>query len=434
MKFHEKLQNLKDLLSFQTPPAKGYAIESPLNELDDFSLLAVFDHVGLNELINLADISARFRDLIATHHMLPIYRINEKRSSFDATTTASVESDSITVSDFKTILLFLRHYGHLVTTLEFTTARFTDAEITAINEHIVEHCSTTLIEIDLVNPTALFLNETNVQFVQIKAVTITSFITWDSLRIHQIFPAMRRLTFVGSTYIPPLNHHFSHLESLTLSVDNDNQSIIVETLRLNQQLREFTIGNKISSEFLYQVSHLLPNLEVLNIGCSVYSQYLEARHIHFSSVRSFTLTVIGKASNIPERPLVTFDHLEHMRIHAMTITDVPMDLFHPNDALKSLALPQTMWTDTFVDLFGIVGRFPTLEELTIQWTNTLDENHVRQLLHASTTLKKLVFIAWSSRSSDDIAAIMPATWHLTHVISEKMLTINLYKLTFELDP
>lgn len=396
-------------------------------------MLSIFDYADLFELTSLAGVNDRFRDLIATHYMLPVYQVDRKAIRFVATSSPSVDSDAITFNSAKTIVQFVRHFGHLITKLKFSTTRFTAAATLTIDAHIAEHCAQTLHELDLVDPTAVLLNDTGATFERVHTLTIASFKPWQSLAIHRIYPAMRKLTFTASTHVPPLNRHFLPLTDLALSVDYDDPTQVLEILRLNGQLRAFSLTKVVSMAFLMQVSRLLANLEVLAIGFNLYGKrHLEARPIHFATVREFTLTVTGTASNIPERPLVTFGRLQHMRIDAMRITDVPMDLFERSETLQSLALPQTQWASTFVDLFGVVERMPALEQLTIFWTSRMHGDHVRRLIGAASALKRITFIAWNAGVSDDLAANMPAGWHLLHVQSERVSTL-LYRITFERD-
>lgn len=49
-----------------------------LDQLDDWSLLGIFDFLDYDEIINLAQASERFHQVILQRYMIPVFHIDEK--------------------------------------------------------------------------------------------------------------------------------------------------------------------------------------------------------------------------------------------------------------------------------------------------------------------------------------------------------------------
>lgn len=96
-------------------------------DLSDYALLDVFDTLELEELLHLAEMNCRFRELITRYYMINRFHIQERMLKvgaqlndglFDLSlfneTKIEFDHNSIMINDHIVLLRFLRNFGHLI--------------------------------------------------------------------------------------------------------------------------------------------------------------------------------------------------------------------------------------------------------------------------------------------------------------------------------
>ena len=95
-------------------PIEG-ANPSSLDDLDDFSLLSVFDWLSLHNLARLASLSPRYKELIVHHYFNGKYRLHKRIPQLSVHYGVSIDFEEDHVGLLMVTMKQCGHYGHCVT-------------------------------------------------------------------------------------------------------------------------------------------------------------------------------------------------------------------------------------------------------------------------------------------------------------------------------
>lgn len=385
--------------------------------MDDYSLLQIFDCLDINGLINLADISPGFRQLITDHYMIPIFRIHENTIHFSEAKPSETRG-GLVLTGYHTYLSFLRNFGHLVTVLEFAVLQGR-ASVT-IFDSIEHHCSDTLVELIMDRP-ILTINNTNQIFKKVIKLKLKYY--WaesDFSAIDKVFPALEELTVeISQPLQSDLARFFPNLKRL--HVIEDNLKVFADDgirkfIATNPQLRAFSLGRAPSYELSRFISENGKNLQELAIkyNSSVMSQYDEV--VHFDQITKLTIESEKYHRREEPNPMMAFPQLESLQINAKYTVLVPIELIQQhNISLKSLSFTKAIGTPgVYADILSESGPFQALEEIKLYWQASTGVQH---LMTDFETLKKITFIFYQRPGQplvlDELTSKLQGNWLLS---------------------
>lgn len=385
-----------------------------LDNLDDYSLLGIFDLLGFDELLNLSEVNDRFHQLIGNHYMLGKYNIDVKIVRLDLLSTQLAGYDEYRIGRYYTIQKFLKSFGHLVKKLKFLQPAFDDHRSGDISIQIAEYCSKTLNEIEVANTEVHLLSKTKQTFQNVNSVNIAYHNRiqraneLDNLQINRIYPNMDKLSFaaahIGLTSIAQKYPHLKHLEFHD-SFTEEHESL-EELIHLNPQLCSLTLTKFPRHAILQLASNNLLKLDTLALseypsgGLDSYK-----RTVHFHNVKKFVFTINRNDSNVFDIVPVTFQQLEVLEIVTATSFNAPIQLIEQNKQLKKLSMPFTN-----IDVLDTFRDCSAFEEIKFRWSNRISALDTIRLLCKLTSLKKITFVVLRKQNIHKLFEAMQKNW------------------------
>lgn len=374
-----------------------------------------------------------FRQLIADHYMIPIFRIHEKKIRF-AKIQYSEDRDALYITEYQTILPFLRNFGHLITSLKFSD--LTSEESTTTFSYIEQYCSNTLVEFELDRLKHTIDNESK-KFKRVTKLTLEYWYESDFSAIELVYPALEELTVKRYDLIQPsLGRNFPNLKRLHLiekSLKNFTDGGIRNFVDTNPQLRTLSIERVPSFELLKHISETSKNLESLSISynSTVMSAYNEV--VHFDTIKKLTVKPL-KYSAEESNPMITFGKLESLEIVTLDKDLVPIELIRQqNIGLKSLSLKSLGRKQA--DILNESGPFQALEEVKLMWEFSRGTERV---LNDMETVKKITYVWYQVYDEplvfDKILNRVQGNWHLSdYFLVDRKYRYDLYDVVITRD-
>lgn len=387
---------------------------SQMDELDDFSLLTIFDKLDLPSLLNMASLNGRFHYLISTYNI---------RNRLDNKTICLVDDDDsqcsgaqyVSINKIETILKLLQYYGDRIKSLKYDLHNARPHEQQTIVDYIERYCSKTLSKIALFDMAAF-----SQTFENVKSVDLQQFDYSSELFIRERFPKMETFHFstIILTRFPTIEKFFPNL--LNLRIDSgDSEDInagLKVLIQLNPQIRSLQLNRFPNFQLLQFASQNLPALESLTLA---YPQsykpivsYELGDTVHFPRVRLFR--IIGEYNSLHlqlpfSRFPLTFERLERLDIVSPTIDTLSAQLIRHNRQLKSLSMPMIS-EDSYKEVLYNVRQLKELEETTLRWPNRFNADDVEHLMHDFGRLKKVSFIVTNDEESGSLNAVCSDEW------------------------
>lgn len=265
------------------------------DKLNDIVLLEIFDKMDFVDLMNVADLGERFRQLIIQHHMLPKFEIHKKSielmtSTLSAPTEVETSTENrIVFRGIENFIQTLRNFGHLISKLEFNGFRLNASAAGLIGRSMNEYCRDSLIEIICVNFEVDVMNEWKKPFENVERVTFDTgrMDTHASSQLNRIFPKVRHMKFfkLWTHAKPSAGQHFSFLEHFEFFEYYANSIDIKQFITLNYQLKSLYLWNALETEFPKLFNETLTALEELGLILAEADQFRDSEAIYLSNVR-----------------------------------------------------------------------------------------------------------------------------------------------------
>lgn len=343
----------------------GATNTTALEQLDDYSLLAVFDQLELIELIKLASLSPRFNQLILNHYLYPVYKINEREITLELREDVTIVSPNNNVSD-KYIRLDGGYDESMLTLQEFCNT-FGHLKIMAyddgvkhfegVSRYVNTYCANVQQSFTIFTP--MQLNMLDLSLVNVTDVTILDqhYLTdVDFTNLNLAFPRVQKLAI---TLPMNVNYHLPHLTEFRYcsTVYTD----LIDFLRLNPQLRKIDIPFSGNSTHLATVNNLLPNLESLTLT----SRFVHTGPIEmtrFKNVRAFNLDF-----HIYALHAVQFDRLDSFAVYTRDPDSIDslIEWIVGNTELTKVSLEREELS--FEQLSALIAPLTKLRVLEITW-------------------------------------------------------------------
>lgn len=409
--------------------ANASILDARLDTIDTYSLLGIFDNLNIEDLINLADVNVDFHEMIRHHYMIGIYQIDKLRIRFDEPTQSAIYSDSFIIGKFDVAEKFLRHFGDLITQLEYSNnpTIFKSNEADIIDRYIEQYCSPTLNHIDLINAGRYLVTDAKQPFTNVISVGLMQFASFDKLALNRIFPNMQRLQ-ISINYPIDLTAwlqeypHLCHLDVIEWG-DPMNNTALLDLLQLNSNVRALALNN--FPQHLQQINDHLPNLKALTLKWDYVNDlplnWPNMPIVHFKNVTEFHLnvragTLYANALHVP----VTFERLEVLDIVTTHISPPIRTFIEQNKQLTQISVPALCDASQFLLALETISEHSKLRVITIRWMKGFNTQSMQRLCEID-SLKKMKLVVEKTANLDDVRNAIPNEWKIYDVISSKWL-------------
>lgn len=392
-----------------------------LETLDDYALLHIFDYLDFIELLHMADLSRRFRSIIGHHYMLGKYRIQHSIFRIADKKPPAITTNAITIGQYEAAAEFLRNFGDLITSFDFSSFYLSDTEIDALSHVIEENCTNSLKQIKLCDAGLKLVAQVKQSFNNVIEVDLSNFAHTYNIELNRIFPNMKTLN-VEVQYpieLTSIVQYYPNLTNLQFTEVGyyDEDSILFDVLQLNPQLHSLKVNRFFKAEELQFINKNLQELKTLEL--SSYPDHLfepdENEIIHMDNVKHFVLKEEHSTFRSHHQIPITFAHLQSIEIFSMKLSMPLQRLIQQNDKLKMISLPWIETMESFARILDIVGQLNELEEIRLKWQREIGAGNTLRLLNESEQLKRITFIARIGRDYDDLMAIIPSEFEVTTV-------------------
>lgn len=247
------------------------------------------------DLLNVADLGERFRQLIIQHHMIPKFEIHQKSIKLmTSTLTAPTEVETSTENrivfrGIENFIQTLRSFGHLITKLEFNGFRLNASAARLVGRSMNEYCRDSLIEVSCVNFEVDVMSEWKKPFENVEQVTFDTgrMDTHVQSQLSKIFPKVRHMKFfkLWTHEKSSAEQHFASLEHFEFFEYYANSIGIKQFITLNHQLKSLYLWNALETEFPKLFNETLADLEELGFILAEANQFRDSEAIYLSNVR-----------------------------------------------------------------------------------------------------------------------------------------------------
>lgn len=396
-----------------------------LVDLDTPTLLTIFKHLTVDELLSMAETNNRFRNLIARHYMIPVFHINERVIRLDYANDQHSDSSELHFDNYTAILKLLKNYGYLIRKLVYVRppSPFDEVDVekmalsyeksVEISRNIAKYCRDSLTEITVSLDEYYLLSETSHIFPNVIRVNIIQLYSnqlppwqFNGFKVQTIFPNIQELHLTPNA-IQPMEQFYPQMKHLKYS---ENQGAfagkLVHLLRLNPQLNSLALNYFPEANILHSANEILPQLEALkltlNNGNALESY--QNQGVHFENVKRFTLSVYARDIDEMKFP-ITFKHLEMLEVISKYSTEIAFKLIEQNDKLIELSMAHN-------DLYALdaLNQWNELRRVTLQWSKHIDVNETQRLIGKAKKLNRITFIVPYQSMGDDLIAILSDEW------------------------
>lgn len=319
----------------------------------------------------------------------------------------------ITNYNFDVFTLILQTFGHFIEKLDIGYNGIQQDQRKQIHQLINKHCSRTLKAIELMEWDENVLDSMENPFQNVHHLTlagnlktksssifnILSVFGGNSMNLNEIFPNLHSLTLDALWVSDPniLNIKFSQLNQVEIKLlappfnhplDNyfaKSKPAMEKLFRNNPQIRNVTIEQCNSLDYLRIVVDHLPNLEVFQVIFGRMEEKYNGNPIHFEKLKDLNL----KFGNSDLSNIVSFGQLENLVLEC-NVADCNEFPFNTIESLKKLFIVGFSFNDE--QLLQLAERVPFLEDLFMVNDSDIDAGSIIKFAVGSKQLRKLTLI------------------------------------------
>lgn len=247
-----------------------------INQLDDYSLLDIFDFLSIAELASVAQLSPRYYNLIM-EHLVPKYGLNGAKVYISLAewgqythmqyTRSSKNSAAIKLSSgHRETFEVLKIFCHLFTRVSIKLSyqfRFNYELTETLAHHVNNYCPANAPQ--NINVYAVRNSGLNFTFEHMTNVRIQHLDFWERVKLNNVFPQMDSLMLGASSKVT-IKEHFTNLKSFELYEFECGLFDWKAFAEKNPEIRRIKLDLNWETECLHQVTDLLPKLETLNVN------------------------------------------------------------------------------------------------------------------------------------------------------------------------
>lgn len=392
-----------------------------IEQLDDFTLLTVFNMMKLEGVLRFADRSTRFHDLITKYDIITKFQPNSKWLIIESNQTTRenilIKTSEIIVNDFETIQMALKTMGSYIHRIQFNCLNFTQEQVIAISHTINKHTSSTLNEIILRNPNKNMTRDWENEFSGVHSIGLELKNGGSISQLHESFPNVEKieLTVGYRSNVKFLMHPMLKLKHL-LFIDGPSQAIEehpTDVLQHNPQLLTFHFNEIDDPRFIDSVNKILPDLKSLALSVDDFGGKYEspALNLHFANVTEFFLSIREMSACVsPGSQIFSFDRLERFRLEVDQFPLHWRNFMEKNKSLRWVSLPWSPLTPT--DLHQIYTSLPDLEEIIINWSEANHHDGFREIFFNNSKLKRLGIVLNGQIDRISLLGSLSPKWRL----------------------
>lgn len=377
-------------------------IKIKFDDLDNYLLLDFFDTFTLEDLVSLADMNSRFRELVIKHYAVKKFQFHKKLIEVGGKLNYSEEKiqigETIKILDPYTAIIFLRNFGSIITHIRIQHPPDSSDKIWTrrINKYINEYCSESLNDLRLQSAIDT-VDEWRKPFKRLTALIIeqeTS--SHDSvIDFNETFPSLQYLQISECqfTNLKLFEHHFPHLDSISFHIiehGEHNTTLYEKFFRLNPQIRIAGIEEIKSKNFFRFLKSRLPQIEEIKFSVE-FRDFLKTNDettdiIHFKGIKKCLMFHFY----LPAQTVfpVAFDELEKLEIRNLLENESTMQFIMQHRSLKILKL--LLCTFNLNQWMQLLENLPNLVEIYRMWQPMINDDPVFALMATEITVKKFV--------------------------------------------
>lgn len=349
------------------------------------------------------------------------------------------------MNDFKLFTVVLQKFGHLIKNIEINYDDIDMDQSNEISELLAEHCSNSLISMELIQWDKSALKIFKIPFTSVQNLTIHGDLKLKSsafynpfskkaMKLNKMFPELRQLNlnhmFVSMPSV--LGVKFPALETVSIiffpqpfnepRVDyfTKTKPAMESLFANNPHIRRLSLSNCNSFDYLKIASNHLLNLEQIDVDFVPLKEHDFEMKIAFPNVKKLQVKM---SKRIDFFKTSSFGQLKEL------------NLLRSGSKCNSLPLENLSLTNLTIHGFSLqYGKLlefnektPNLEELLIASESKIDANSIVEYLKGNQNLKKLTF-----SSSDQILFDVLSKWIQGWKLSrdEFSITLEKVKVTF----
>lgn len=320
-----------------------------ITDLTQTVLERIFGNLSLGDLLSIMDSTKQFKP---SADWVFRSKYGKSRMNFCATYTSYCKypvwpTENIYIYNFTMCLKILRCFGHAISKLDLSYFKINENKCAEIDYYVIKYC-TALTDVMFQHAGEDTLNRMVKPFEKIEKLKFEdSYLGGKLADFNKWFPQMCALElkfYMRIGNYKCLEKHFPHLEILTFDkVNNIRWLEIINTLRLNPQLRRLHISNYFNMKFLQNASKHLYFLEHLTISNWTEKEFEhDGEFVHFKNVRNLTID-FSRLCKVPQIPL-RFDQLEALTVDAYMcrFNDNFFDFMRKQKSIRKLKI---VWKD-----------------------------------------------------------------------------------------
>lgn len=411
--------------------------QSPLESLDDFSLMGIFDELNLVDLLKIASLNPRFKEIISDHYIVAKYGLDKSRIYITVASTVIVgyEDDKNSSPTFaftyEQALSALENFGGSFINLRIVIQPSGYQYVPQIQAHINKYCSTASQELTFYREDTAAAADMNVSFGNVTNVTLHHIGSINPMQLDVAFPQMQELTIGRQA---DLTNHYPNLWAISFpkSYGYSDITSLSKFAKLNPQLRKLDSAIFNCDTYLTSISEMLPNLEILSLTTFPTKQYtINSLPIaRFKHVKQFTLEIdnscgfINLVGNSLRQLLesIQFDQLQSFTMQSVRrdLLDFLIELIVRNTALHSIEIRAEL---SFAQLSALITPLPQLKDLSVILKHPPERGPIRRLLelviasnHALETFTiRIDEDSWMSYR--DVLTFVPPGWSFDNAMA-----------------
>lgn len=384
------------------------------DKLNNIVLLAILDEMDLEELLVVAQLGVKYRELIEWHYALPIFEIPKKliiidfREYFHKHKFHSCK-DSIHLYSIGFALKFIRTFGHMISKLQFDNIDFHSNKSQVLSKYISDFSSESLTEICF-RKCRNIDNKWNKPFENIEKITfmLSPFKGDTACQLNMLFPNMHNLELnwiTEATDTRCLYHHFPHLKYFDF-ISYNTSSRIENFSTMNPQLQSLSFWAHSGSESLQFINETHPKLKSLRLLCTATKHFMQNHtDVYFADVIRFKATFTFKPNYIPFR----FNQLEEFELSTIEIHDQWIQFIMQQTRLKKLVIKASIlssdhWTE-------IAKNLAELIEMSVEWKQSKSQT-IAKIIETFQSLHRVTLIGMKEMYRSYYSDIFGSEWKI----------------------
>lgn len=408
--------------------------ELKIDFLEQKVLVTIFKNLDFGDLLNVANATKKLRDaarkIYARNHIDKVVKFNG--DAVDQNMHGiQVTDTTIEVNKARSCLLMFRAFGAIIEKLILNFNGIGPRRSQAISQTLNVCCAKTLVELEWNACPADAMNDSSERFKNLTNLRMTSGCLGTSMsRFNDIFPALIQLELIDIEVMDRkcIERSFPNVTHLKLSIEprkklNFQKTHVKTALRMNPQIRNFSLCSGCEPNLLAFINEQLPLLNTLEIQ-NPRNRFFDSEEdaICFKNVEQFTLDIVDCKDSFTNIPF-SFKRLRKFTLKAnCRYNNEWIDFIARNPKINELKLlPHNYFYVVKDRQIMQIARLPYLTDLILDWrVDPLDM--LFQFLAQCQNLQRMRLIIRTRQERDRFCGKVDGNWDCT--IDRHFLTLQ----------